>query len=83
MRVKIGDTWYEPTPEIPICVELNQKDKENIANMPEGATRYGLFHDDTTMNVAERMAWMRDEEAPVSNIFPPRASTNPEGQPPQ
>lgn len=78
MRVKIGNTWYGPTVDTPMLVELNEKDKENIANMPKGMHRYGMFHDDTPLNVAERMAWMRDEEsAPTSEVGQFRTTQQP------
>lgn len=45
MRIKVEDTWYDAE-NMPICVELTQADKENIANMAPEATRYSAFPED-------------------------------------
>lgn len=45
MRVKVGDTWYEPEDGQPIMVTLSDDDKRNILNMAPGAGRYAVFTD--------------------------------------
>jgi hypothetical protein len=42
MKVKIGDKVYDPEKQ-PIMIILSEKDKENIANMSETATKYCCF----------------------------------------
>lgn len=42
MRVKVGNTWYETKPGQPICVELNEADRANIANMLPEAHYYAI-----------------------------------------
>jgi hypothetical protein len=62
MRVKVGDTWHEATPDAPIAVELTAKDRENIAAMLPDATRYGVFTGplgDAAGN-ERRRAWLGD-----------------------
>jgi hypothetical protein len=44
MKVKIGNTWYDSMHE-PICVELTDKDKENIQNMLPESKKYACFPD--------------------------------------
>lgn len=50
MKVKIGDTLYDSTKE-PIMLILSPQDKQNIANMAEGADCFcsypsGLFSEE-------------------------------------
>ena len=61
MRVKIGDTWYVVQPGVPICIELEASDKENIANMTPAATKYASFHEVDTTTDEHKLAWMKDE----------------------
>lgn len=42
MKIKVGDKVYDGD-EVPIMIIMNKKDKENIANMPEDATKYAVF----------------------------------------
>jgi len=44
MKVKIGDTIHDASLE-PIMLILSPQDKENIANMDEEATKFGMFPD--------------------------------------
>lgn len=39
MKVKIGEAWYS-TEDVPIMILLNDLDKANLRDMPEGMTRY-------------------------------------------
>ena len=39
MKVKVGDTWYDGKKQ-PVMVELTDKDKENICEMPETSSKY-------------------------------------------
>lgn len=59
MRVKVGETWFEPENGIPVAVELTQIDKDNIKSMPADAKRLGVFSDDESMNELEMLAWLR------------------------
>ena len=45
MKVKIGDTIYDSSKE-PIMLILSNKDKENISNMHEDATKFISFPND-------------------------------------
>lgn len=65
MRVKVGDTWYEATPETPIMVELTMKDKVNIGEMLPEANRYALFAKDSH-TPEEAKAWMDEGAQPLS-----------------
>jgi len=58
MRVKINDTWYDAN-DVPILIEMSDKDKENIANMAKGSNRYGVIPD-YTMSVEEATKWVRE-----------------------
>jgi len=42
MRVKVGDTWYDPN-DIPIMLELTHKDRQNIFLMDNDATKYAVL----------------------------------------
>lgn len=61
MRVKVGNQWFQCEPGQPIAVELSTRDRLNIANMAENATRYASFHDgDKDDPVETKMAWMSE-----------------------
>lgn len=64
MRVKIGDTWYEPTDE-PICVELTEDDKKNIADMPVEGFKYAVY-DEKMVSGEAILDWMRDRKTLTS-----------------
>lgn len=59
MRVKVGDTWFEPGPGVPVMIEMNESDRSNIANMSPEATRYAIFERDD-MTPEQASAWMDD-----------------------
>lgn len=61
MRVKIGDTWYDSKEEA-ICIEFDDKDKENIANMAPSARKYGVFPNEVRSSLSdeEMLNWMND-----------------------
>lgn len=61
MRVKVGDQWFEATPEAPIAVELSQRDRTLIAGMSPDATRYGVFHDRCDWPREDMRAWLAHE----------------------
>jgi hypothetical protein len=44
MRVNINGVWYDPE-QTPIQIELDQKDKENIAGMSSEVKNYFVFPD--------------------------------------
>ena len=58
MKVKIGDKWYEPTPNAPIMIVLNNHDKFNLSHMDENDTKYAEFHDDDEKSITEMQEWM-------------------------
>lgn len=58
MRVKVGDTWHEASPESPIMVELTEQDRWNIANMAPEATRYACFSCECPKTAHEKYEWM-------------------------
>ena len=59
MRVKIGDTWYEATPDAPIMIELNIRDKLNLANMAPTATKYAVFETGGAYDTSDaKLDWM-------------------------
>lgn len=66
MRVKVGDTWYEVTPEHPIMVEFTEEDKHNIINMAASANRYAIFHSESALSKIKRKSWMADGSRPYS-----------------
>lgn len=58
MRVKVGDVWYEATPEAPIMVELTKRDKDNIVEMIDSARKYAIFADGDTRSKDQMLDWM-------------------------
>lgn len=60
MRVKIGNIWHECQPGQPLMVELSDADKSNIANMPENAHRYAVFHDNAELTENEMKEWVKE-----------------------
>lgn len=58
MRVKIADSWFDVTPNMPIMIELTAQDKANITAMKPGCTRYAAFHGEDPTNPDQRSAWM-------------------------
>lgn len=58
MKIKVGNTWFEPTTEAPLMVVLTAKEKQDIADMASDATMYAVFADDCGMSSNERLAWM-------------------------
>ena len=76
MKVKVGDTWYEPSADVPIMVQLSKQDKINIFNMPAEATRYAIFHGETS--IEERRQWMDEgflsDDSQASPMWMPRES---------
>jgi len=63
MRVKVGDTWYDST-EQPICLQLNELEKEQIANMgPPTANngKYAVFPDVNALSREEMLEWMKED----------------------
>lgn len=62
MRVKLGVTWYD-SEDVPLCVELAAEDRQRIADMAPGATRYAAFPDDCPPALIE--AWMKDRDPPT------------------
>jgi hypothetical protein len=61
MRVKVGDTWYDPS-EIPIVLELSPVDKQRISEMSPEATKWGLFPDwMTEISTSEQLLHFMDE----------------------
>jgi|GEM_PF-2159291 len=56
MKVKIGDTWFDAKDE-PICIELNDQDKEVLANIGELHKKYAVFPEDWGSK-QEMLDWM-------------------------
>jgi len=56
MKVKVGDTIYDPE-DVFIMVILNEGDKFNISHMEPEATKYASFNPEkyTTLEVEELM----------------------------
>jgi hypothetical protein len=61
MRVKIGETWYDPN-NIPIMIELTDADKINIANMLPEAKRYSAYPDGVFESDQEALDWMEADK---------------------
>lgn len=61
MRVKIADTWYDPY-DVPIMIELTDKDKSNIANMLPEATCYSAYPDGLFKSDQEVLDWMEADK---------------------
>lgn len=59
MRVKIGDEWFEPKPDLPIMIELSSQDKINIQNMIPEAKRYAVYDTDV-FSEEEILDWMKE-----------------------
>ena len=57
MKVKVGEQVYD-SEEIPLMLILTQADKDRIAAMAPGATKYASFP--RGMSIPEVEAWMRD-----------------------
>lgn len=62
MRVKVGNRWFSCTPEAPIMLVTTAEERKQIGEMPAHFTSYAQFHDDDRRTVAEREAWMKEEE---------------------
>ena len=60
MRIKIGDRWFEATPEQPVMIELTAADRTNIGGMLPTATRYAIFDDADPRSIAEKSRWLDD-----------------------
>lgn len=60
MRVKVNNTWYDSSTS-PIMVELSEKDRENIANMPPESSKYAMYDQDR-MSKEDMLAWMLDQK---------------------
>ena len=58
MRLKYGDTWFDVSDDIPIMIQLTEKDKENIASMHPEATKYAIFSDNSKLTNIEKYDWM-------------------------
>ena len=56
MKVKVANDVYTPE-DYPIMVILDDKDKENIAGMEKGVTKYACFSDKEKMNDEEKKEW--------------------------
>ena len=59
MRIRIGETWHEPTVEAPIVIEVTPLDRENMRNMDPVAQRLAYFAADDTRTPEEMHAWVR------------------------
>jgi len=55
MKVKVGNKIYDGEKE-PVMVILTEKDKENIANMLPGCTKYCMFP--SNYSLLEMEKWM-------------------------
>lgn len=53
MKVKVGDKVYDGN-EQPVMVILEDGDKQNIANMDPGCTKYCVYPDTCTPGEIER-----------------------------
>lgn len=58
MRVKIGNRWHDVVSDGPLCVELTDADRRNIAAMVPHATKYAVFSDDDERSSDEKREWM-------------------------
>jgi hypothetical protein len=58
MRVKIGDRWHDVSSASPICIELSECDRRNIAAMSPTATKYAVFTDDDPRSPEQKLEWM-------------------------
>ncbi|MEM1205109.1 MAG: hypothetical protein AAGN66_17900 [Acidobacteriota bacterium] len=57
MKVKVGDRVFDAN-DVPICLWMDEADKERISSMPQGIDRYALCPGDWTEE--EMFAWMDD-----------------------
>jgi hypothetical protein len=58
MKVKIGDKVYDGKEE-PVMIILNKGEREQIANMHHGCTRYCMYPEDK-FTVEQIKEWMLD-----------------------
>ncbi len=58
MRIKVGDKWFEATPDEPIMIELTKADRSNLNNMAPEATKYAVFHDRDKRTKEQKLEWM-------------------------
>ena len=57
MKIKIGNKVYDSNTQ-PVMIILTDKDKDNISNMADWATKYCEYPDD--MSIEEVKKWMED-----------------------
>lgn len=58
MRVKVGDVWYDAE-EVPICIQYNAGEREQIANNAGLNGKYAQFPDGWG-TPAEMRDWMSE-----------------------
>ena len=64
MKIKIGDDWFEATPDQPIMVQLSPSDRQNITDMANDSDRYACFSDDDPRGGEEMYKWMKQGYEP-------------------
>lgn len=62
IRIKIGDTWYEPQKGQPVMIEFEEEDKELVFSLPSHCTRLAYWHSDQAKEETndQRLAWMNE-----------------------
>lgn len=65
MKVKIGGHWYDSEKQ-PICIDLTEQDKKNIAAMDPDYTKYAVFPDASELEPRQMFDWMSNEQGDVS-----------------
>lgn len=60
MRIKIGNTWFHPEVDGPICIELTPQDKQMVRDMSDESTKWAFFPDELAkdMTKEEMYDWM-------------------------
>jgi hypothetical protein len=58
MKVKIGESWFEPKVGQPIMLVLTDQDKWNISHMAESASKYAAFDENDPLDEQAKLEWM-------------------------
>lgn len=61
MRVKVGETWYDPK-DTPICIELTIDDKIAIASMKLELHYFSAWSDGMFESDADVLKWIGSDE---------------------
>ena len=60
MRVKVGDQWFEAKPGQPIMVEIDSRDRANLATFPPDRDRYVVFAENNRPSEEDILAWVNE-----------------------